>query len=43
MCRVMMGVAGLTVLGMTATLAGAQTVEVKDKPALYRYESDRHS
>jgi hypothetical protein len=24
-CRVMMGVAGLAVLGMTATLAGAQT------------------
>jgi hypothetical protein len=25
-----MGVAGLAVLGMTATLAGAQTVEVKE-------------
>ena len=34
-----MGVAGLTVLGMTATLAGAQTVEVKEKPPLYRYVS----
>jgi hypothetical protein len=31
----MMGVAGLAVLGMTATLAGAQTVEVKEKPPLY--------
>ena len=34
-----MGVAGLAVLGMTATLAGAQTVEVKEKPSLYRYVS----
>ena len=38
-CRVMMGVAGLAVLGMTATLAGAQTLEVKEKPPLYRYVS----
>ncbi len=38
-CRVMVGVASLAVLGMTATLAGAQTVEVKEKPRLYRYES----
>ena len=30
-CRVMVGVAGLAVLGMTATLAGAQTDEVKEK------------
>jgi hypothetical protein len=35
----MMGVAGLAVLGMTATLAGAQTVGVKEKPPLYRYVS----
>jgi hypothetical protein len=35
----MMGVAGLAVLGMTATLAGAQTAEVKEKPPLYRYVS----
>jgi hypothetical protein len=41
----MMGVAGLAVLGMTATLAGAQTDAVpeaaapKQKPPLYRYES----
>ena len=35
----MVGVAGLAVLGMTATLAGAQTVEVKGKPPLYRYVS----
>jgi hypothetical protein len=35
----MMGVAGLAVLGMTARLAGAQTVEVKEKPPLYRYVS----
>jgi len=34
-----MRVAGLAVLGMTATLAGAQTVEVKEKPPLYRYVS----
>jgi dienelactone hydrolase len=33
-CRVMVGVAGLAVLGMTATLAGAQTDEVKEKPPL---------
>ena len=42
-CRVMMGVAGLAVLGMTATLAGAQTDEafaiptaelLKEKPRL---------
>ena len=37
--RVMAGVAGLAVLGMTATFAGAQTVEVKEKPPLYRYVS----
>jgi hypothetical protein len=44
----MMGVVGLAVLGMTATLAGAQTDEafaipkaelLKEKPGLYRYES----
>jgi hypothetical protein len=35
----MVGVACLAVLGMTATLAGAQTDEVKQKPRLYRYES----
>src|ERR1700737_1145022 len=29
---VMVGVAGSAVLGMTATLAGAQTDEVKEKP-----------
>src|SRR5207244_4208147 len=33
LCRVMMGVAGLAVLGMTATLAGAQTDEVKPAPS----------
>src|SRR4029077_1353793 len=38
-CRVMMGVAGLAVLGMTATLAGVQTDAVKEKPRLYRYDS----
>ena len=37
--RVMVGVAGLAVLGMSATLAGEQTVEVKEKPPLYRYVS----
>ena len=36
---VMIGVAGLAVLGMSATLVSAQTVEVKEKPALYRYVS----
>ena len=30
--RVMVGVAGLSVLGMTATVAGAQTDEVKERP-----------
>jgi hypothetical protein len=39
-CRVMVAVAGIAVLGMTATLAGAQTVEVKEKPPLYRYVSN---
>jgi hypothetical protein len=34
-CRVMVGVAGLVVLGLSATLAGAQTVAVKEKPRLY--------
>jgi hypothetical protein len=47
-CRVMVGVASLAGLGMTATLAGAQTDEafaiptaelLKEKPRLYRYES----
>jgi hypothetical protein len=33
------GIAGLAVLGMTATLAGAQTDAVKEKPLLIRYES----
>jgi hypothetical protein len=37
--RVMVGVAGLAVLGMTATLASAQTDEVKEKPRLYKYVS----
>lgn len=37
--RVMVGVAGLAVLGMTATLAGTQTDAVKEKPRLYRYDS----
>ena len=36
-CRVMASVAGLAVLGMAATLASAQTVEVKEKSPLYRY------
>jgi len=35
----MMSVAGLAVLGMTTTVAGAQTVAVKEKPPLYRYVS----
>jgi hypothetical protein len=35
----MVGVAGLVVLGMTTTLASAQTAEAKEKPRLYRYES----
>jgi hypothetical protein len=38
-CRVMATVAGLAVLGMTAALAGEQTVEVKERPPLYRYVS----
>ena len=39
MRRVMMGVASLAVLGMSATLAGAQTGAVKEKPRLYKYVS----
>ena len=35
----MVGVAGLAVLGMTGTRARAQTVEVKERPPLYRYAS----
>jgi hypothetical protein len=38
-CRKMVGVAGLAVLGMSATLAGAQTDQVKEKPGLYTYAS----
>ena len=37
--RAMLGVAGVAVLGMSATLTGAQTNEVKEKPRLFRYES----
>ena len=33
------GVAGLAALGTTATLAGAQTIDVKERPALYRFVS----
>jgi hypothetical protein len=40
LCRVMVGAAGLAVLGMTATLAGAQTGEVKERPPLYRHHHD---
>jgi hypothetical protein len=35
----MVGVAGLAVLGMTATLAGAQTEEVNERARLYTYVS----
>jgi len=38
-CRLMASVGALAGLAMTATLAGAQTVEVKEKPPLYRYVS----
>jgi len=38
-CRVIMGIVGLAVLGITATLADAQTDAVKERPLLYRYES----
>ena len=41
-CRVMVGVAGLAVLGMTATLAGAQTDEVKEKPPLMTQAAGTH-
>jgi hypothetical protein len=37
--RVIMGVGGLAVLGMAVTLAGAQTIEVKEKPRVFRFES----
>ena len=40
--RVMMGVAGLTVVGITATLAGAQTVEVKENPTATLSERGRN-
>ncbi len=40
--RVMVGVAGLAVLGMTATLAGAQTDEVKEKPPLMTQTAGAH-
>jgi hypothetical protein len=33
----MMGIVGSAVLGMRATLAGAQTVDVQEKPPLYRF------
>jgi hypothetical protein len=39
-CRGMMGVPGLAVLGMTAALAGAKAVGVKERPPLYRYVSN---
>lgn len=35
----MMSIAGLALLGMTSTLAGAQTDEAKEKPRLYGYDS----
>jgi len=38
-CVVMVSVVGLAMLGMTATLAVAQTDEVREKPPLYRYVS----
>ncbi len=41
-CTVMVGVAGLAVLGMTATLAGAQTDEVKEKPPLMTQAAGTH-
>ena len=37
--RVMVGVAGFAVFGMTATLVGAQTDAVKEKPRPYRDDS----
>lgn len=37
--RVMIGVMWLAALGMSGAPAGAQTVEVKEKPPLYRYVS----
>ena len=40
--RVMVGAAGLAVLGMTATLAGAQTDEVKEKPPLMIQTAGAH-
>jgi dipeptidyl aminopeptidase/acylaminoacyl peptidase len=41
-CRVMVGVAGLALLGMTATPAGAQTDEVKEKPPLMTQAAGAH-
>jgi integrase len=37
----MVGVAGLAVLGMTATLAGAQTDAVREKPAGVKHFDER--
>jgi hypothetical protein len=37
--RLVIRVAGLAALGMTATFAGAQAIEVKGKPPLYKYVS----
>ena len=39
LCRGMLGVAGLAVLGMTAKLVGAKPVEVKENPPRYRHVS----
>jgi len=41
--RVMVGIAGLAVLGMTATLAGAQTDAVKAKPRLIQIAARKAS
>jgi hypothetical protein len=39
----MVGVAGLAVLGMTATLAGAQTDTVKENPRLIQIAARKAS
>ena len=41
-CRVMVGFAALAMLGMTATLAGAQTDAVKEKPPLMTQAAGAH-
>jgi hypothetical protein len=42
-CKVIVGVAGLAVLGMTATLAGAQTDEAADRAGVCLNDGQLHA